>query len=114
MRVAESRIRMLSVGTATANYRPAEPAEIGDGAVDWLSDGRLILTLISVQQQHVQAMMEDRLKDRYLHLDADWPIGADLGIDIATDKAAQILIGLAGQTVAEPAMRKAERAFLGR
>ena len=114
MRVAESRIRMLSVGTATANYRPAEPAEIEDGAVDWLSDGRLILTLISVQQQHVQAMMEDRLKDRYLHLDADWPIGADLGIDIATDKAAQILIGLAGQTVAEPAMRKAERAFLGR
>ncbi len=114
MRVAESRIRMLSVGTATANYRPAEPAEIGDGAVDWLSDGRLILTLISVQQQHVQAMMEDRLKDRYLHLDADWPIGADLGIDIATDKAAQILIGLAGQTLAEPAMRKAERAFLGR
>lgn len=114
MRVAESRIRMLSVGTATANYRPAEPAEIGDGAVDWLSDGRLILTLISVQQQHVQAMMEDRLKDRYLHLDADWPIGADLGIDIATDKAAQILIGLAGQSVAEPAMRKAERLFLGR
>lgn len=114
MRVAEARVRMLSVGTATANFRPAEPAEVGDGAVDWLSDGRLILTLISVQQQHVQAMMEDRLKERYLHLDADWPIGADLGIDIATDHAAKILIGLAGQTIADPAMRKAEQKFLAR
>ncbi|HWT17023.1 MAG TPA: CBASS cGAMP-activated phospholipase [Patescibacteria group bacterium] len=112
MRVSESRMRMLSIGTATANYRPAEPAEVGDGAVDWLSDGRLILTLISVQQQHVQAMMEDRLRDRYLHLDADWPIGAELGIDIATDHAAKTLIGLAGQTLAEPIMRKVERQFL--
>ena len=58
--------------------------------------------------------MEDRLKDRYLHLDADWPIGAELGIDIATDPAAQLLIGLADRTRAEPAMRKAERLFLAR
>lgn len=114
MGVDESRIRMLSLGTGTANYRPADAAEESDGAVDWLSDGRLILTLISVQQQHVQAMMEDRLRDRYLHLDADWPIGAELGIDIATDQATRILIGLAGQTVAEPILRKVERQFLQR
>ncbi|MBK6726968.1 MAG: patatin-like phospholipase family protein [Xanthomonadales bacterium] len=114
MGVDESRIRMLSLGTGTANYRPADAADESDGAVDWLSDGRLILTLISVQQQHVQAMMEDRLRDRYLHLDADWPIGAELGIDIATDQATRVLIGLAGQTVAEPILRKVERQFLQR
>lgn len=114
MRVAEPRIRMLSLGTATANYRPADPVDESDGAVDWLSDGRLILTLISVQQQHVQAMMEDRLRDRYIHIDADWPIGAELGIDIATDKAARLLIGLAEQTVREPVMRRVERQFLQR
>ena len=51
MRVAEPRIRMLSVGTATANYRPSEPAEVGDGAVDWLSDGRLILLQILPQNK---------------------------------------------------------------
>lgn len=99
MRVAESRIRMLSIGTATANYRPASPVEESDGAVDWLSDGRLILTLISVQQQHVQAMMEDRLRDRYLHLDADWPAEAELGIDVATPRAAAVLKGLADATL---------------
>ncbi len=114
MGVDESRIRMLSLGTGTASYRPADAADESDGAVDWLSDGRLILTLISVQQQHVQAMMEDRLRDRYIHLDADWPIGAELGIDIATDQATRILIGLAGQTVAEPILRKVERQFLQR
>lgn len=114
LQIDEARVRMLSLGTGTANYRPADAAEESDGAVDWLSDGRLILTLISVQQQHVQAMMEDRLRDRYIHLDADWPIGAELGIDIATDQATRILIGLAGQTVAEPILRKVERQFLQR
>ncbi len=99
MRVAESRIRMLSIGTATANYRPPSPVEERDGAVDWLSDGRLILTLISVQQQHVQAMMEDRLRDRYLHLDADWPAEAELGIDVATPQAAAVLKRLADATL---------------
>ncbi len=68
------QVRVLSIGTATSRYRPREGADDGDaGAVSWLSDGRLILilTLISVQQQHVQAMMEDRLGPRYLRLDAE-------------------------------------------
>lgn len=71
------------------------------GAVGWLSDGRLILTLIAVQQQHVQAMMEDRLGARYLRLDAEWPADAGLGIDIATLQAAKSLTSLAAQTVRE-------------
>ena len=44
--------------------------EADAGAVGWLTDGRLILTMIAVQQQHVQAVMEDRLQERYLRLDA--------------------------------------------
>jgi patatin-like phospholipase/acyl hydrolase len=114
MRVAEPRIRMLSIGTATANYRPADAVNEGDGAVDWLSDGRLILTLISVQQQHVQAMMEDRLRDRYIHLDADWPVDAELGIDIATPRAAELLTELARDTLRSSPGRieRVERMFL--
>jgi uncharacterized protein len=54
-----------------------------------------------VQQQHVQAMMEDRLGARYLRLDAKWPADAGLGIDIATPKAAKTLTTLAAQTVRE-------------
>jgi uncharacterized protein len=66
-----------------------------DGAVGWLSDGRLLLTLVSVQQQHVQAMVEDRLGGRYLRIDAPWPAQAGLGIDVATREASQTLVELA-------------------
>jgi predicted acylesterase/phospholipase RssA len=100
MGVDPARISMLSVGTATAHYRPREGVDEDAGAVGWLSDGRLILTLISAQQQHVQAMVEDRLGDRYCRLDADWPPDAGLGIDVATPAAAQTLRALAQRTLA--------------
>jgi len=99
MGIDPTRVSMLSIGTATAHYAPSEGVEEETGAVGWLSEGRLILTLISVQQQHVQAMMEDRLGDRYLRLDADWPADAGLGIDVATAEAAQRLAALAKATV---------------
>ena len=94
-------VRMLSIGTATLRYHPDAGVNDDDGAVGWLSDGRLVLTLISVQQQHVHAMVEDRLGDRYLRLDADWPPKAGLGIDVATRKAARTLGGLAEGTLRE-------------
>jgi predicted acylesterase/phospholipase RssA len=99
--IPPERVSMLSVGTATARYRPREGVEDPQaGAVGWLSEGRLILTMLSVQQQHVQAMMEDRLGSRYLRLDADWPADAGLGIDVATPQAAEVLQGLARETLA--------------
>jgi uncharacterized protein len=99
MGIEPARVSMLSVGTATAGYRPEDGVDEQAGAVGWLSEGRLILTLIAVQQQHVQAMMEDRLGQRYLRLDATWPQGARLGIDVATPDAAHILIALAEDTL---------------
>ena len=95
-----SKVRMLSVSTATMGYQPTEKPEADVGAVGWLTDGRLILTMISVQQQHVQAIMEDRLADRYMRLDAPWPAQAGLGIDVATKQAAQTLTTLGQQTLA--------------
>jgi patatin-like phospholipase/acyl hydrolase len=114
MRIPASRVRMLSIGTGTAGYRPAAKVTEQDGAVDWLSEGRLILTLISVQQQHVQAMMEDRLRDRYLHIDGDWPVDAELGIDIATPKAVKTLTGMAERSVLGLNMAQVTRQFLAR
>jgi uncharacterized protein len=99
MGVDAARVFMLSVGTATAHYQPAEGVRDDAGAVGWLSDGRLVLTLLSVQQQHVQAMLEDRLGERYLRLDAEWPPQAGLGIDVATKAAMHTLSALAQQTV---------------
>ena len=99
MGVDPGRVSMLSIGTATAHYRPEEGVQGDAGAVGWLSGGRLVLTLLSVQQQHVQAMVEDRLADRYLRLDADWPAAAGLGIDVATPKAVRVLSALARKTL---------------
>jgi uncharacterized protein len=99
MAVDVARVRMLSIGTATVGYQPADGIDADAGAVGWLSDGRLILTLLAVQQQHVIAMMEDRLGSRYLRLDAEWPAEAGLGIDIATPRAAKTLTTLAAQTL---------------
>jgi len=108
MGVDVASVRMLSVGTATAGYQPAESVEADAGAVGWLTDGRLILTLISVQQQHVQAMMEDRLGDRYMRLDAQWPPQGGLGIDVATPAAAAMLEAMGQDTLAQvPAHRLA-------
>lgn len=100
MKIDPARMRMVSVGTATAGYQSGEPVDADAGAVGWLSDGRLILTLIAVQQQHVQAIMEDRLGERYLRLDATWPAQAGLGIDVATAAASRTLERLAEETVA--------------
>ena len=112
MKINPSRIRMLSIGTATANYRPDSKLSEKDGAVEWLSDGRLILSLISVQQQHVQAMMEDQLRDRYLHLDADWAVDGELGIDIATPQASKILVDLAHDTLKRQKVVRGVRRFI--
>lgn len=92
-------VRMLSIGTATRRYRPSEGVREDAGAVGWLSDGRLVMTVLSSQQQHVQAMMEDRLGDRYLRLDAEWPVEAGLGIDVATPDAMDTLTALAARTL---------------
>jgi predicted acylesterase/phospholipase RssA len=101
MGVDLSRVSMLSIGTGTAHYRPADGVRDDAGAIGWLTEGRLVLTLISVQQQHVQAMVEDRLGDRYLRLDADWPADGGLGIDVATREAKRLLRSMARRTLRE-------------
>jgi uncharacterized protein len=106
MGIDPTRVRMLSVGTATVGYRPAQGVDEEAGAVGWLSEGRLVMTLISVQQQHVQAMIEDRLGDRYLRLDAAWPEKAGLGIDVATPEATRVLLELAERTVRDADRRR--------
>jgi len=96
-----TQLRMLSVGTAAARYRPAGKVDEDAGAVGWLSGGRLVLTMISSQQQHVQAMLEDRLGDRYHRIDAAWPPDAGLGIDVATPQAVEVLRALAERSISK-------------
>lgn len=97
--IEPAHIEMLSIGTAARHYQPAGGVQEDAGAVSWLAEGRLVLTMISAQQQHVQAMVEDRLADRYLRLDADWPVDGGLGIDVATPDAVRSLVELARRTL---------------
>ncbi|MBL8242811.1 MAG: patatin-like phospholipase family protein [Rhodanobacteraceae bacterium] len=113
MGVTPERVEMLSIGTATAGYKPADGVDADDGAVGWLSDGRLILTTVAVQQQHVESMLEDRLGPRYQRIDAEWPAEAGLGIDIATPEAADTLVRMAERTLARMSSSDWKRA-LGR
>ena len=55
---------------------------------------------MSVQQQHVESMLEDRLGGRYQRLDTEWPATAGLGIDVATPEAAEALLRMAERTLA--------------
>jgi patatin-like phospholipase/acyl hydrolase len=105
-------VQMLSIGTATSGYRPAEGVRDDAGAVGWLSDGRLVLTLLAVQQQHVEAMLEDRLGARYLRIDAPWPAAGGLGIDVATPQAIRQLAELARSSL-ERIDARALAAFIG-
>lgn len=114
LHVPSARVHMLSIGTGTANYKPTSKVNEEDGAVDWLSEGRLILTLISVQQQHVGAMLEDRLGERYLHIDGEWPRDAGLGIDVATPAAAASLLRLARDSLRQLDTAKLQREFFSR
>lgn len=109
--VDRSAIKMLSIGTATVGYVPRDGVCEDASAVEWLSEGRLVLTLISVQQQHIKAMMENYLGERYLRLDAAWPEGSCLGLDVATVDASETLRRLARQTM-RVADTKALDAFL--
>ncbi len=99
MGIDASTVRMLSIGTGTLGYQPELGIKGDEGAVGWLADGRLLLTLIAVQQQHVQAMMEDRLGDRYMRMDAEWPPRLGLGIDVATRQSAKALCKMAQGTM---------------
>jgi len=109
MGIDVNTVRMLSLGTGTLGYQPQEGVSDDAGAVGWLSDGRLLLTLISVQQQHVQAMMEDRLAKRYMRLDAPWPPDAGLGIDVATAASAKMLGDMARETIRGVNWRQLDR-----
>jgi len=106
-----AEVSLLSIGSATLGYAPDETLDAKDGAVGWLSEGRLVMTMISVQQQHVGVMTQDRLGERYLHLDALWPKHSGLGIDVATTEAAAVLQALAADTVANMDTRRLDALF---
>lgn len=94
--VPSSAVRILSVGTTTNMYSLSFELGRGLGIQGWMDDNRLFSVTISSQQQLVDQLMQHKLKDRYLRLDAlpSNEQAKDLGLDIATDAARRTLTAL--------------------
>ncbi len=90
-------IRVLSIGTITTGF--SLPASLGGrfGTGSWMKNQRLISTIFSSQQQLVDVMVRHRLGRHYLRMD-DQPgleQSSDLGLDIASKKRRDTLLGMA-------------------
>ncbi|WP_281058986.1 CBASS cGAMP-activated phospholipase [Mesorhizobium sp.] len=90
-------IRVLSIGTITTGF--SLPTSLGGnfGASSWMKNQRLISMIFSSQQQLVDVMARHRLGGRHLRMD-DKPgleQSSDLGLDIASKKRRETLLGMA-------------------
>ncbi len=94
--VPSTAVRILSVGTTTNMYSLSFDSGRELGVLDWMNDNRLFSVTISSQQQLVDQLMQHKLKDRYLRLDAlpSNEQAKDLGLDVATEAARRTLTAL--------------------
>lgn len=99
----DENIRMLSIGTTTAQFSFGHPKTRSFGIAHWFSGQRLMNVIIASQQKSVDYMLRHRLGDRYVRLDAIQSKEQEriLGLDVATDEAQITIRALAAATVQE-------------
>jgi len=99
--VPVENIHILSVGTTTSAYDFKEPSTTSFGIREWLEDQRIVRMTLATQQQSAARILQARLGNRYLRLDAAQGRKASkiLGLDIATKSAQHELTKLAEQTL---------------
>jgi uncharacterized protein len=95
------QIRLLSIGTTTAQFSFAHAHGRELGAFGWMREQRLVSVIIAAQQHSVDFMMKHRLGERYLRLDAVQSKEQErhLALDVATSDAQKTIKGLAQATV---------------
>jgi uncharacterized protein len=101
IRVPTEDIHILSVGTTTSAYDFKDPSTTSFGIREWLEDQRIIRMTLATQQQSAARILQARLGERYLRLDAAQGRRASkiLGLDVATRAAQNELTKLAKQTI---------------
>jgi uncharacterized protein len=90
-------IHVLSIGTTTTKFSLPASLGISLGVADWIKNMRLLSTFFAAQQQLTNFMVTHQLGDRYLRID-ETPSAeqcVDLGLDLATPKRRQTLLGMA-------------------
>lgn len=100
-KVKEETVRILSVGTTTAQFSFGHTETKRFGIIDWFSGQRLMNVIIASQQKSVDFMMRHRLEGRYVRLDAIQSKEQErmLGLDVATKDAEKTIRALAAATV---------------
>ena len=67
----ENDVYVLSVGTTTSQFSFAQTSARSLGIAQWFRNARLLNVIIASQQRSTDFMMQHRLGDRYLRLDAE-------------------------------------------
>ncbi len=93
--VPTDEIYILSIGTTTTQFSISHPEQLNLGIWGWKR--RFALTILSSQQLDVHYMVKQKLRDRYLRVDAVQSKEQEkfLGLDVATQQAQKTIRGLA-------------------
>lgn len=99
----EGSVRILSIGTTTAQFSFGHSKTRSFGITDWFRGQRIMNVIIASQQKSVDYMLRHRLGDRYVRLDTAQSKEQErmLGLDVATDEAQKTIRALAAATVQE-------------
>jgi patatin-like phospholipase/acyl hydrolase len=99
----EEEVRILSIGTTTAQFSFGHSKTRNFGIAHWFLGQRLTHVIIASQQKSMDYMLQHRLGDRYVRLDATQSKEQErmLGLDVATNEAQKTIKALASATVQE-------------
>ena len=101
--VAESDIRLLSVGTTSARFSFAQRRKPDLGSFDWTREERFVRTLLAAQQGWMHDLLTRRLGAHYLRIDHPQTPAqqSETGLHIAPPGAVDILRRMADESVTE-------------
>lgn len=102
-KIDEHSVRILSIGTTTSQFSFGSTEAKNFGIARWFAGQRLMNVIIASQQKSTEFMLQHRLQDRYVRLDAIQSKEQEriLGLDVATENAQKTVRALASSTVQE-------------
>lgn len=90
-------VRVLSIGTTSTGFGLPKSLGVEFGQSEWVTNERLVSTVFGVQQQLVDFMLKQDLKDQYYRIDTltSAEHAVDVGLDVATEASSGTLLALA-------------------
>lgn len=98
-------IRMMSIGTMTADFQVPAATRADIGALGWIGKRRMIYTILSAQQHLTTSLAEQALGERYVRIDRKTPESTwdVIDLDAAGPNAVRTLLDLGGRSAGEAA-----------